>query len=369
MAACEGALLVVDAAQGVEAQTMANVFLAVENNLEIIPVINKIDLPNAEPDKVIQEVENTIGLDCKDALKCSAKTGLGVNEILESIVRIMPSPSGDIDKPLRALIFDSYYDTFRGVVVFCRIVDGSVKIGDKIRFMNSGMEYEVLDLGVMTPNQVKVNILRAGEVGYLSAAIKSVDDARVGDTITLTKYIENIEILPGYEPAKQMVFAGLYPSESDGYEALRDAIGKLRLNDASFSFTPETSTAMGFGFRCGFLGLLHMDIIQERLEREYDLDIIVTAPSVVYKIILADGSEQYIDTPAKLPDAGSFEEIHEPYVLVEMITPSEFNGPLMELGQSRRGIFQEMKYLTPERTALIYEVCSEMLLLALLLWS
>jgi GTP-binding protein LepA len=362
LAACEGALLVVDAAQGVEAQTMANVYLALENALEIIPVLNKIDLPTAEPDRVIAEVENTIGLDCSGALKCSAKTGQGVDDILEAIVQSMPAPRGTIDKPLRALIFDSYYDTFRGVVVFCRIVDGMVKLGDKIRFMNSEMEYEVLDLGVMTPTQVKVPMLRAGEVGFLAAAIKSVDDARVGDTITLAESFQKVEMLPGYAPAKQMVFAGLYPSESDDYENLRDAISKLRLNDASFSFTPETSTAMGFGFRCGFLGLLHMDIIQERLEREYDLDIIITAPSVVYKIVLRDGSEQLIDTPAKLPDAGSFEEIQEPYVQIEMITPSEYNGPLMELAQTRRGIFLEMKYLTQNRTALVYEVPSNLCL-------
>mmetsp|Transcript_4235 Transcript_4235/g.9500 ORF Transcript_4235/g.9500 Transcript_4235/m.9500 type:complete len:674 (-) Transcript_4235:1463-3484(-) len=356
LAACEGALLVVDAAQGCEAQTMANVYLALDNNLEIVPVINKIDLPAADPDKVIEEVENTIGLDCSRALKCSAKTGLGVDEILEAIVERMPPPVADCEAPLRALIFDSYYDNFRGVVVFFRVVDGTVKVGDKIRFMNSGVEHDVLEVGVMTPAQVKVGLLRAGEVGFLSAAIRSVDDARVGDTITLAKYHENIEVLPGYSPAKQMVYAGLYPSESDDYDSLRDAIGKLRLNDASLSFMPETSTAMGFGFRCGFLGLLHMDIVQERLEREYDLDIIVTAPSVVYKILKSDGSEELIDTPAKLPDPMYFDHIQEPYVLMEMIGPSEYNGALMDLGQTRRGTFIEMKYLTPTRTALVYEM-------------
>lgn len=268
----------------------------------------------------------------------------------------MPAPRGDIEKPLRALIFDSYYDNFRGVVVFFRVVDGTVKLGDKIRFMNSAMEYDVLEVGVMTPVQVKVDQLRAGEVGYISAAIKSVDHARVGDTITLAKYFQDVEVLPGYAPAKQMVFAGLYPSESDDYDQLRDAIGKLKLNDASFSYMPETSTAMGFGFRCGFLGLLHMDIIQERLEREYDMDIVITAPSVIYKIIKPDGSEEFIDTPAKLPDPSTFDEILEPYVLIEMITPSEYNGALMDLAQTRRGIFVEMKYLTPSRTTIIYEV-------------
>lgn len=358
LAACEGALLVVDASQGVEAQTMANVYLALDNNLEIIPVINKIDLPAADPAKVIQEVENTIGLDCSNALRCSAKTGLGIEEILESIVQNLPPPSADRTKNLRALIFDSYYDSYRGVVVFFRVVDGEVRKGDKVRFMNSGMEYEVLEVGVMTPAQVKVDVLRAGEVGFLSAAIKAVDHARVGDTITLqSKYLE-VEELPGYSPAKQMVFAGLYPSESDDYENLRDAISKLKLNDAALSYMPEASVAMGFGFRCGFLGLLHMDIVQERLEREYDLDLIVTAPSVIYKIILNgdDRVEQLIDTPAKLPDPSTFQEIQEPYVRLEMITPTEYTGALMDLGQTRRGIFLEMKYLTPTRTTIIYEI-------------
>lgn len=358
LAACEGALLVVDAAQGVEAQTMANVYLALESNLEIIPVINKIDLATAEPDRVILEVENTIGLDCSGAIRCSAKTGLGVDDILEAIVHKMPPPKGDSNKPLRALIFDSYFDSYRGVVVFFRVMDGTVQLGDKIRFMNSGMEYEVLDIGVLTPTQVRVPMLRAGEVGYIAAAIKTVDDARVGDTITLAKYHETVNVLPGYSPAKQMVFAGLYPTESNDYEQLRDAISKLKLNDGSFSYVTETSSAMGFGFRCGFLGLLHMDIIQERLEREFNMDIIVTAPSVVYKIILAGPAKEevYIDAPSKLPDSGAYEEIQEPYVRLEMITPSEYNGALMDLGQTRRGIFLEMKYHTPGRTTLIYEV-------------
>ena len=358
LAACEGALLVVDASQGVEAQTMANVYLALDNNLEITPVINKIDLPSADPDKVIQEVENTIGLDCSNALRCSAKTGLGIEEILESIVANLPAPQADSSKTLRALIFDSYYDSYRGVVVFFRVVDGEVRRGDKVRFMNSGMEYEVLEVGVMTPAQVKVDVLRAGEVGFLSAAIKAVDHARVGDTITLQSKFQEVEELPGYSPAKQMVFAGLYPSESDDYENLRDAISKLKLNDAALSYLPEASAAMGFGFRCGFLGLLHMDIVQERLEREYDLDLIVTAPSVVYRIILNGDAreEQLIDSPAKLPDPSTFQEIQEPYVRLEMITPTEYTGALMDLGQTRRGIFLEMKYLTPTRTTIIYEM-------------
>ncbi len=358
LAACEGALLVVDASQGVEAQTIANVYLALDNNLKIIPIVNKIDLPAADPDKAIAEIENTIGLDCIDSIRCSAKTGLGIEDILETIVQKMPAPDSDRTKPLRALIFDSYYDPYRGVVVFFRVVDGEVKKGDRVRFMNSGMEHEVLEVGVMTPTQVKVDILRAGEVGFLSAAIKALDDARVGDTITLAKFSQEAEPLPGYAPAKQMVFAGLYPSDADDYEQLRDAVAKLKLNDAAFSYMPETSTAMGFGFRCGFLGLLHMDIIQERLEREYDMDLIITAPSVVYKIIMNNKERQevLIDTPAKLPEPSEFLEILEPYVRLEMITPTEYTGPLMDLGQTRRGIFQEMKYLTPTRTNLIYEV-------------
>ena len=276
LAACEGALLVVDASQGVEAQTMANVYLALDQDLTILPVINKIDLPNADPEAVMEEVENTIGLDCVDAIKCSAKTGLGVEDILEAIVHRLPPPKADSSKQLRALIFDSYFDTYRGVIVFFRVVDGEIRRGDKIRFMNSGVEYEVLEVGVMTPAQVKVDVLRAGEVGFMSANIKSVDHARVGDTITLAKNWQEVSALDGYAPAKQMVFAGLYPSDTDQYEQLRDAISKLKLNDAAFSYMPESSTAMGFGFRCGFLGLLHMDIIQERLEREYDCDLIVT---------------------------------------------------------------------------------------------
>jgi GTP-binding protein LepA len=365
LAACEGALLVVDASQGVEAQTVANVYLALDNNLEIIPVINKIDLPAADPDKVITEVENTIGLDCSGAIKCSAKTGMGIEDILEAIVEKLPPPKSALkdiqtinEEPLTALIFDSYYDQYRGVVVFFRVMTGRVRKGDRIRFKASGMEYEVLEVGVMTPQQQKMDLLRAGEVGYLAAGIRSVEDARVGDTITLAKYHETIQPLPGYAPAKQMVFAGLYPSESDDYESLRDAISKLKLNDAALSFIPETSQAMGFGFRCGFLGLLHMEIVHERLEREYDLDLVITAPSVIYKVILnnKEKEEIYIDTPSKLPDVQYIDEVNEPYVRLEMITPSDFTGGLMELAQNRRGIFQELKYLTPARANIIYEM-------------
>ena len=361
LAACEGALLVVDASQGVEAQTMANAYLAIDSNLEIMPVINKIDLPAADPDKVSEEVESSVGLDCTDAIRCSAKTGEGIEDILEAIVhRLPPPPNFDTkaEKTLKALIFDSYYDAYRGVIVFFRVVEGEIRKGEKIRFMASAYEYEVLDVGVMTPQQFKVEVLRAGEVGFMSAGIKDVEHARVGDTITRGGSGKDNDVapLPGYSPAKQMVFCGLYPTETDDYEKLRDAIGKLKLNDAALSYLPETSSAMGFGFRCGFLGLLHMDIVQERLEREYDLDLVVTAPSVVYKTINNDGSETFIDYPAKLPDPTQFHEIQEPYVRMEIITPTEYTGPLMDLGQSRRGIFLEMKYLTPTRTALLYEM-------------
>jgi GTP-binding protein LepA len=371
LAACEGALLVVDAAQGVEAQTMANVYLALENELEIIPVVNKIDLPAADPVKVCEEVESTIGLDCSDAILASAKTGIGIEDILEAIVERIPPPKYDIngmksvDKPLRALIFDSYYDTYRGVVTFFRVVDGKMKRGDKIRFLASAREYDIVELGVMTPVQKEVDELNAGELGYFAAGIKELDHARVGDTIASSTSWQDVGMLPGYEPAKPMVYCGLYPSESDDYGKLRDAITKLKLNDAALTYVPETSSAMGFGFRCGFLGLLHMDIVQERLEREFDVNLIVTAPSVVYMIKNGiyrsdknnkDIIERYIDTPAKLPDPSTFDEILEPYVRLEIMTPTDYTGSLMELGQSRRGIYQEMKYLTPTRSILIYNI-------------
>jgi GTP-binding protein LepA len=284
-----------------------------------------------------------------------------VDNILEAIVHSLPPPlNANSSAPLRALIFDSYYDAFRGVIVFFRVVDGTVCKGDRIRFLNSKTEYDVLEVGVVTPEQRKTDVLRAGEVGFLSANIKAIDHARVGDTFTLAKHGDTIAPLPGYEPAKQMVFAGLYPTESDDYEAMREALGKLKLNDASFTFTPETSTAMGFGFRCGFLGLLHMEIVQERLEREYDMDLIITAPSVVYKVILnnPDRDEVLIDTPARLPDQSTIQDILEPFVRLEMISPSEYTGALMELAKTRRGVFVEMKYLTPTRTTLVYEVKS-----------
>ncbi|MEI6380046.1 MAG: translation elongation factor 4 [Cyanobacteriota bacterium ELA615] len=355
LAACEGALLVVDASQGVEAQTLANVYLALDNNLEIIPVLNKIDLPSAEPDRVAEEIEEIVGLDCTDIIKASAKSGIGIEEILESIVRQVPPPQDTLDKPLRALIFDSYYDPYRGVIVYFRIMDGRLKKGDRILLMIAGKEHQIDELGVLSPNQIPVDELHAGEVGYLSAAIKSVVDARVGDTITLLAK-PAAEALPGYTEAKPMVFCGLFPIDSDRYEDLREALEKLKLNDAALSYEPETSSAMGFGFRCGFLGLLHMEIVQERLEREYNLDLIITAPSVVYRVSTIDGEVSEIDNPSQLPPIQKREKIEEPYIQVEMITPETYVGSLMELCQSRRGIFKDMRFFTKTRTALIYEL-------------
>jgi GTP-binding protein LepA len=355
LAACEGALLVVDASQGVEAQTLANVYLALENNLEIIPVLNKIDLPSAEPERVAQEIEDLVGLDCTNVIKASAKAGIGINDILESIVQLVPPPADTIAHPLRALIFDSYYDSYRGVIVYFRVMDGTLKKGDRVRLMASGKEYEIDELGVLSPNQIQVDELHAGEVGYLAAAIKAVADARVGDTITLSQAPAK-EPLPGYTEAKPMVFCGLFPTDADQYEDLRDALQKLKLNDAALSFEPETSSAMGFGFRCGFLGLLHMEIVQERLEREYNLDLITTAPSVVYRVTKIDGEVEEIDNPSQLPPPQEREKIEEPYIQVEIITPENFVGALMELCQGRRGTFKDMRYFTQTRTALIYEL-------------
>jgi len=355
LAACEGALLVVDASQGVEAQTLANVYLALENNLEIIPVLNKIDLPGAEPDRVKQEIEEIVGLDCSNAILASAKEGRGVPEILEEIVRLVPPPANTVDQPLRALIFDSYYDPYRGVIVYFRLMDGRLKQGDKVRLMASGKEFVIDELGVLSPTQVKVDDLHAGEVGYLAASIKAVEDARVGDTITLANKPAT-EALPGYIEAKPMVFCGMFPIDADQFPELREALERLKLNDAALHYEPETSSAMGFGFRCGFLGLLHMEIVQERLEREYNLDLIITAPSVVYQVTTLKGDVIYIDNPSKLPDPQQREKIEEPYVQLDIITPETYVGTLMELCQTRRGIFKDMKYLTPGRTTLIYEM-------------
>jgi GTP-binding protein LepA len=355
LAACEGALLVVDASQGVEAQTLANVYMALEHDLEIIPVINKIDLPGANPERVKQEIEDVIGLDCSQAILASAKEGIGIEDILEAVVQRIPPPKDRRDQPLRALIFDSYYDSYRGVVVYVRVMDGRVKKGDRIRLMMSGKEYEVDELGVMSPQQVPVADLQAGEVGYLTAAIKTVEDARVGDTITLAD-APAAAPLPGYKEAKPMVFCGLFPINADDYADLRDALAKLKLNDAALHYEPETSSAMGMGFRCGFLGLLHMEIVQERLEREYHLELVATAPSVVYRVVLNDNSVIEVDNPGELPAPNERRQIEEPYVRVEIITPEAYVGTLMELAQSRRGEFKDMRYLTPERAVLVYEI-------------
>ncbi|GKU93177.1 hypothetical protein SLEP1_g6795 [Rubroshorea leprosula] len=355
LAACEGALLVVDASQGVEAQTLANVYLALENNLEIIPVLNKIDLPGAEPDRVIKEIEEVIGLDCNNAILCSAKEGIGITEILNAIVERIPPPCDTAGSPLRALIFDSYYDPYRGVIVYFRVIDGTIKKGDKIYFMASKKDYFADEIGVLSPNQMQVEELYAGEVGYLSASIRSVADARVGDTITHHgRRAENS--LPGYEEATPMVFCGLFPVDADQFPELRDALEKLQLNDAALKFEPEDSSAMGFGFRCGFLGLLHMEIVQERLEREYSLNLITTAPSVVYRVNCANGDIVNCSNPSLLPEPGQRRSIEEPFVKIEMLTPKEYIGSLMELAQERRGEFKEMKYITENRASIIYDL-------------
>ena len=353
--ACEGALLVVDASQGVEAQTLANVYLALENDLEIIPVLNKVDLPGADPEKIKNEIESIIGLDTSKAISCSAKTGVGIPEILQAVVDRIPSPKDNTDQATKALIFDSYYDPYRGVIVYFRIMSGGISKKDKVLLMSSKKSYELDEIGVMAPDQVKVNSLHAGEVGYLAASIKAVADARVGDTITLVDRPAE-EALPGYAEAKPMVFCGLFPTDADQYPDLRDALDKLQLSDAALKYEHETSSAMGFGFRCGFLGLLHMEIVQERLEREYDLDLIVTAPSVIYKVKMIDGEVRMIDNPATLPDPQKRETIEEPYVRMEIYAPNDYNGTLMGLCQDRRGDFIDMKYITTDRVTLIYEI-------------
>ncbi len=353
--ACEGALLVVDASQGVEAQTLANVYLALENDLEIIPVLNKIDLPGSDEDRTKKEIEAVIGLDTSKAIACSAKSGLGIPEILQAVVDRIPPPSDSLDEPTRALIFDSYYDSYRGVIVYFRVISGRISTKDKVLLMASNKSYELDEIGVMSPDQCIVDELHAGEVGYLAASIKAVADARVGDTITLLNSPAK-EPLPGYTEAKPMVFCGLFPTDADQYPDLREALDKLQLSDAALKYEPETSSAMGFGFRCGFLGLLHMEIVQERLEREYDLDLIVTAPSVIYKVNMVDGTDLMIDNPATIPEPQKRESIEEPYVRMEIYSPNEFNGALMGLCQERRGEFIDMKYITTERVTLIYEL-------------
>ena len=353
--ACEGALLVVDASQGVEAQTLANVYLALGNDLEIIPVLNKIDLPGADADRISQEIEDIIGLDTSNAIHASAKTGLGIPDILQAIVDRVPPPEDTTKEPLKALIFDSYYDPYRGVIVYFRVVSGRLSKKDKVLLMASKKTYELDEIGVMSPDQKPVDELHAGEVGYLAASIKAVADARVGDTITLASDPAD-EPLPGYTEAKPMVFCGLFPTDADQYPDLRDALDKLKLSDAALQYEPETSSAMGFGFRCGFLGLLHMEIVQERLEREYNLDLIVTAPSVIYKVNMVDGTTVMVDNPATLPDPQARESIEEPYVKMEIYSPNSFNGTLMELCQERRGTFIDMKYITTDRVTLQYEL-------------
>ncbi|MBA4535889.1 elongation factor 4 [Bacillus aquiflavi] len=355
LAACEGALLVVDAAQGIEAQTLANVYLAIDNDLEIIPVINKIDLPSADPDRVRQEIEDVIGLDASGAVLASAKAGIGIEEILEQIVENVPAPNGDPDKPLKALIFDSVYDSYRGVVAYIRVVDGTVKVGDKIKMMATGKEFEVNEVGVFAPKAVLCDELTVGDVGYLTASIKNVADTRVGDTITNAKNGTK-EPLPGYRKLNPMVFCGLYPIDTSKFNDLREALEKLELNDSALQFEPETSQALGFGFRCGFLGLLHMEIIQERIEREFKIDLITTAPSVIYTVYMTDGTSVNVDNPSNMPDPQKIDKIEEPYVKATIMVPNDFVGAVMEICQEKRGIFIDMQYLDENRVSIIYEI-------------
>ncbi|MFZ7103408.1 MAG: translation elongation factor 4 [Peptococcaceae bacterium] len=355
LAACEGAVLVVDAAQGIEAQTLANVYLALEHDLEIIPVINKIDLPSAEPERVKKEIEDVIGLDASEAILCSAKEGIGIPEILEDIVKKIPAPVGDSTEPLQALIFDSHYDPYRGAISYIRVVEGVLKKGMKIKMMSTGKVFEATEVGVFAPAMMLVDQLNPGEVGFVAASIKNVKDTQVGDTVTSAEKPAQ-KPLPGYRKATPMVFCGLYPVENNEYTDLRDALDKLKLNDASLLYEPETSTALGFGFRCGFLGLLHMEIIQERLEREYGLNLITTAPSVIYKVTKTNGEVLLVDNPANLPTVQMIEILEEPYVNATMMVPTDFVGPVMELSQERRGTFINMEYLSETRVMLKYDL-------------
>ena len=355
LAACEGAILVVDAAQGIEAQTLANLYLALDSNLTIIPVINKIDLPNADIEKVTKELEETLGFKKNEIILTSAKNGIGIKELVDEIVNKIPSPKGDINKPLQALIFDSFYDAYRGVVVLIRIVNGKVKVGDKIKLMATNKIEEVVELGVNTPKEVKKTELIAGEVGYLCASIKDISDIKVGDTITLESNPAS-DILPGYKPMKPMVFSGIYPIETSKYPDLREALEKLKLNDASLEFTPETSKALGFGFRCGFLGLLHLEIIKERIEREFNINLIVTSPSVIYEVELTDNTIINIDSPSKMPDKVRIKDIKEPYIRTSIFVPSNYIGPIMELCQDKRGNYISMEYIDKTRVNIHYEI-------------
>jgi len=355
LAACEGALLLVDASQGVEAQTLANAYLAVENNLEIIPVINKIDLPGAQPEEVKRQIEEIIGLDADGAILASAKEGTGVHEILEAIVHRLPAPKGDPDAPLKALIFDSWYDAYRGVVILTRVIDGTMRPGQKIRLMNAGLDLQIDELGAFSPKPVPVDALGVGEAGFVVANIKNVAEAKVGDTITDAAK-PAAEAFPGFKELKPMVFAGLYPVESSQYQELREAMEKLRLNDSAFFFEPETSAALGFGFRCGFLGLLHMEIVQERLEREYNMDLVTTAPGVLYRVTTTDGVVQEIDSPSKLPEPGRIQKFEEPIIKATMLTPAAHVGAILELCQEKRGVQKGMEYLKSDRVLITYEL-------------
>ncbi|KNY26798.1 translation elongation factor 4 [Pseudobacteroides cellulosolvens] len=356
LAACEGAILVVDAAQGIEAQTLANVYLALEHNLEILPVINKIDLPSAQPDVVKKEIEDIIGLDASEAPMVSAKNGLNIEDVLESVVKGVPCPDNDETAPLKALIFDSYYDSYKGVIVYVRIKEGSVKVGDQIKMMYTGKEFVVTEVGYFRPGSLaSCGELLAGEVGYIAASIKNVRDTRVGDTVTLSDNPTK-EPLPGYKKVNSMVFCGIYPADGSKYGDLRDALEKLQLNDASLSFEPESSIALGFGFRCGFLGLLHMEIIQERLEREYDLDLVTTAPSVIYKVNRTDGTTVFIDNPSNLPPPAEISSMEEPMVKCSIMLPTDYVGSIMDLSQERRGVYKDMKYIDEGRVMLLYEM-------------
>ena len=356
LAACEGAILVVDASQGIEAQTLANTYLAIEHDLEVVPVVNKIDLPSADPERVCSEVENVIGIPAMDAPRISAKLGINIEEVLEHIVTDVPAPQGDTEKPLKALIFDSYYDSYKGVIIYVRVKEGRVKVGDNIRLMATGAVFNVVEAGFMDATSLVNNgSLEAGEVGYIAASIKSIGDTQVGDTVTSDDKPCDAP-LPGYRKVNPMVFSGIYPADGAKYGDLRDALEKLQLNDASLSFEPETSIALGFGFRCGFLGLLHMEIIQERLEREYNLDLITTAPSVIYKVTMTNGEVQFIDNPTNFPDPALIQTAEEPMVKASILSPSDYVGNIMELCQDRRGIFKDMKYLDDTRVELHYEL-------------
>ena len=356
LVACEGAILIVDASQGIEAQTLANTYLAIENDLEVMPVINKIDLPSADPERVADEVENIIGIPAMDSPRISAKMGTNIAEVLERVVTDIPAPHGDIDAPLKALIFDCFYDSYKGVIIYVRVIDGEIRIGQKIRLMATGAEFDVVETGYMgATDLVNAGVLKAGEVGYITASIKSIGDTKVGDTVTDAENpCDNA--LPGYREVNPMVFSGVYPADGAKYGDLRDALDKLQLNDASLSFQPETSVALGFGFRCGFLGLLHMEIIQERLEREYNLDLITTAPSVIYKVKLTNGETVFIDNPTNYPDPAVIASAEEPMVKASILAPTDFTGNIMELCQERRGIFKDMKYLDASRVELHYEL-------------